>query len=168
MAEQRHRETQATLINELTDLGDASVVLVVGVPTFTFRRARSHRFTPTAAQLSQYFQNNRANGFDNNRIMANNFSNAIMTQGARMGEYRATAVSPGMDGGPLAADGAQNEDLFVHAGHITPQEGRAHGLPLAEFPLSCTVCSRWNFRSRRRRRQIMTKDGPNNRNSRGS
>ena len=131
---------QATLINELTDLEDATVNLVVGVPTFTFKDTLDPiALQQTAAQLSQYFQNNRANGFDNNGIMANNFSNAIMTQGARMGEYRATAVSPGMDGGPLAADGAQNEDLFVfHAGHITLKKGERMVLPLAEFPLSYT------------------------------
>ena len=124
---------QATLINELTDWQDANVNLVVGVPTFAFKDTLDPiSLQQTAAQLSHYFQNN---AFANpNSAFANNFSNGIMTQGARMGEYRAASGPAGMDQEPMTADGAQNEDLFIyHAGRISLRKGERLVLPLAEF-----------------------------------
>jgi hypothetical protein len=125
---------QATIINELADLQDAAVNLVVGVPTFAFKDTLDPiSLSQVAAQLSQYFQNN---AMANNGVFANNFSNAIMGQQARMTEIRPTAPA-GLDQEPMTADGAQNEDLFVfHAGHITLKKGERMVLPLAEFPLA--------------------------------
>jgi len=102
---------QATIINEMTDLHETDVNLVIGVPTFAFKDTIDPiALQQTAAQLSQYFQNDpRADGRQG--LLAGNFGNAIMTQTARMSEYR-----PNSEPGPAppdAMEGSGSEDLFV-------------------------------------------------------
>lgn len=98
---------QATLINELTDLKDATVNLVVGVPSFYFKdTADPIGLSQALAQLSPYFQTDASTQFA--------LSNSMMTQQiARGGEVRrgpapAPDLGPNLDGG-----GSANEDLFV-------------------------------------------------------
>lgn len=129
---------QATLLNELADLEDASVNLVIGVPTFAFKDT----IDPIAlqqglAQLSQYFQTD-AGG--RNSLLAQNFSNAIMTQQARVSEYQ-PSVFAGLTGslGPEIGEPERNEDLFVfNVQHVTLRKGERLVLPIAEFTLPYT------------------------------
>jgi hypothetical protein len=123
---------QATILNELTDLVDADVNLVIGVPSFAFKDTIDPiALQQTAAQLSQFFGGN-PNG--RNSLIAQNFSNAIMTQQGRMGEYRA---GEGQDAaGPELPEGAKNEDLFVFSlKHITLKKNERMVVPLAEYTL---------------------------------
>ena len=127
---------QATLLNELADLEDASVNLVVGVPTFAFKDTLDPMSVQQGiAQLSQYFQSDT--GYRNSPV-ASQFSNAIMSQAARMNDYR----------GPISGDGAgtirpditdsnKSEDLFVfRVEHVTLRRGERMVMPVAEFTLS--------------------------------
>ncbi len=80
---------QATLINELIDLENASVQLVVGVPSFKFKEtldpiAGTSANADTSSELSAYF----AHGSQSAHAM----SNAMMTQVARMSDFRGTPV----------------------------------------------------------------------------
>ena len=103
---------QATLINELADLENASVDLVVGVPTFAFKET----LDPMALQqsivnLSQYFQTDTGS---RNSPLAYQFSNAIMSQSIRAAEYRSTPEAPASGSlGPEIGDAEKSEDLFV-------------------------------------------------------
>lgn len=126
---------QATLLNELADLSDVSLNLVVGVPTFAFKdtldpMALQHNL----AQLSPYFQNNSSY---RNSPIASQFSNAIMTQTPRMGEYRAAPPGGGSGSrGPDIADSGKSEDLFVYrVEHVTLRKGERMVLPVTEFTL---------------------------------
>ncbi len=96
---------QATLINELTDLKDATVNLVIGVPSFYFKdTADPIGLSQALAQLSPYFQTDMSTQFA--------LSNAMMTQQARGGEVRHAPRPAGPDLGPDLG-GEANEDLFV-------------------------------------------------------
>ena len=123
---------QATILNELTDIVDADVNLVIGVPSFAFKDTLDPiALQQTAAQLSQFFNNPAGAG--RSSLMAQNFSNAIMTQQARMGEYRA---GEGQDAGPDLPEGAKNEDLFVFSlKHITLKKNERMVVPVAEYKL---------------------------------
>jgi hypothetical protein len=126
---------EATLINEMVDLQDATCNLVVGVPTFDFKdTADPIGLQQAVAQLSQYFRADAAT--------AGAFSNAIMTQtGARMSERMADApaAQPAprpMDLGPEMAGTEQAEDLFIYTvKHVTLRKGQRMVLPVVEFPL---------------------------------
>src|SRR4029078_9146173 len=99
---------QATLLNELTDLKDATVNLVVGVPSFYFKEtADPIALSQAVAQLSPYFQTDASTHYA--------MSNAMMTQVARGGEVRqGKGPAPGApDLGPEVGGGSQSEDLFV-------------------------------------------------------
>ena len=129
---------EATLINEMMDLEDVSVNLVVGVPTFTFKDTIDPlALQQTAAQLSQFFQNDPSGNLRNGAL-AGNFNNAIMSQSARMNEYRPPAeLSPGS--GPELGETTRSEDLFVfNAGHLSLKKGERMVLQLAEFSLPYT------------------------------
>jgi hypothetical protein len=98
---------QATLLNELTDLKDATVNLVIGVPSFYFKETTDPiALSQAVAQLSPYFQTDASTQYA--------LSNSMMTQVARGGEVRRApgggAAAPDL-GPPL--DGQQSEDLFV-------------------------------------------------------
>jgi hypothetical protein len=99
---------QATIINEMTDLHETDVNLVIGVPTFAFKETIDPiALQQTAAQLSQYFQNTDGR----QGLLAANFSNAIMTQTARMSEYRPNSEPSSAPAD--AMESSQSEDLFV-------------------------------------------------------
>ena len=127
---------QATLLNELADLEDASVNLVIGVPTFAFKDTIDPiALQQNLAQLSQYFQT--SGGSPNSQLLAYNFSNAIMSQQARAGDYRGPS-EPGQGAGlgPEIGEADQNEDLFVfNVQHVTLKKGERMVLPVAEFSL---------------------------------
>src|SRR6185436_14680547 len=94
---------QATLINELTDLENATAHLVIGVPNFAFASMTDPMsLQQSAAQLSGHFAQPAAlaGNFDNGTPYA--FSNAIMTQQARMTEVRGAARPQGA--APAAID----------------------------------------------------------------
>jgi hypothetical protein len=102
---------QATIINEMTDLHDTDVNLVIGVPTFAFKDTIDPiALQQTVAQLSQYFQN-AADGRQG--LLAGNFSNTIMTQTARMSEYRPNTEPGSSSTTTDAMESSRSEDLFV-------------------------------------------------------
>jgi len=120
-------ELQATLVNELADLHDVSMHLVVGVPTFAFE----HTLDPIGLQdqiadLGQYFRRADQSG--------NMFSNAIMTQSARMAETRDFMPAGGPGGPPDVEVGGteSQEDLYVfHVDHVTLARGERLVVPIA-------------------------------------
>jgi hypothetical protein len=106
--------------------------LVVGVPSFDFKDTIDPiALQQTLAQLSQYFQSGVQT--------ANMMSNAIMTQTARMGEYRAAnaaAPAPPIDLGPEVKGSQKSEDLFVFTvEHITLKKGERMVIPVTDFTL---------------------------------
>lgn len=126
-------ELQATLVNELADLDDARVHMAVGVPSFAFE----HTPDPIALreglnQLGVFFQRADAN------MTGGMLSNALLSQTARMGEYRdfgggsaganAPAPAPELSGGERA------EDLFVFSvDHVSLRKGARMVLPLVSY-----------------------------------
>lgn len=128
-----HLKLQATLINELADLKDVTANLVIGVPTFQFAETPDPiGLQQAVAQLGAYFRRDSSTAYA--------FSNAIMSQSARMGEMRAPVAGPGggapPDMGPEVAGGGKNEDLFVFTvKHVTLKRGSRMVLPVAEFEL---------------------------------
>jgi hypothetical protein len=127
---------QATLLNELADLDDVAVNLVIGVPTFSFKDTLDPMaLQQTLAQLSQYFQNDTSL---RNSAVALNFSNAIMSQSARMSDVRSADQAGGTGGalGPELGDSTKSEDLFVFSvQHVTLKKGERMVVPVAEFTL---------------------------------
>src|SRR5262249_6684252 len=129
---------QATILNELTDLNDATVNLVVGVPSFYFKEtADPIALSQAVAQLSPYFQTDASTQYA--------LSNAMMTQVARGGEVRhGKGGGPGGGGGaaapadlgPELGGGSQSEDLFVFTvKNVTLAKGQRMVLPVAQFTL---------------------------------
>jgi hypothetical protein len=125
---------QATIINELTDLHETDVNLVIGVPTFAFKETIDPiALQQAAAQLSQYFQSNPSADVRNG-LLAANFSNAIMTQTARMGEYRQTSAEPAGD--PVDIEGSRTEDLFVfNIKRVTLRKGERTAVHIVEYTI---------------------------------
>jgi hypothetical protein len=126
---------QATILNELTDLDRATVHLVVGAPSFAFEDTPDPVGLADAfPQLSRYFQTGDRTGYALQNA-------AIMTQGARAGEYgafrRADApADPTRPGGGGDAPGEGNEDLFLFTlKDLTLKKGERMVLPVAEFTL---------------------------------
>jgi hypothetical protein len=126
---------QATVLNELTDLDNATVQLVIGVPSFYFRDTIDPMaLQQTAAQLSQFFQSGAGRAFDNGRsLLANNFGNALMTQTARMGDYANAGEGQPPSNGANVPESARNEDLYVFTVRkVTLKKGERAVFPLAE------------------------------------
>lgn len=125
---------QATLINELIDLDDVTANLVIGMPSFAFKDTVDPiAIQGAVAQLSPYFR-------DQSQTAAG-FSNAIMSQTARMGEHRARVDDmslPGADAiGPEVSGSDRSEDLFVFTvNHVTLKRGQRMVLSVAEFKLN--------------------------------
>jgi len=122
---------QATLLNEMIDLDDVTANLVIGVPSFAFKDTLDPiALQEAAAQLSQYFE-------EQNRT-AYAFSNAIMTQTARMSEYRGSGQNSNDGGGAEeeVTGMGKDEDLFVFTvKHITLKKGERLVVPLVDFEL---------------------------------
>ncbi len=128
-------QLQATLINELTDLRDATANLVVGVPSFAFQDMPDPiGLQQSVAQLGQHFQQGVRTQFA--------LSNAMMSQVAggmgagRFGEDRGTLPSdqPPGDLGPEVAGSSKAENLFVFTvRNITLKKGQRMVLPVNEY-----------------------------------
>jgi hypothetical protein len=120
----------------LADLKDVKAHLVIGVPTFAFKETVDPiSLQQTVAQLSSHFRQGAQTAYA--------FSNAIMTQSARMGETRGGAqggeaeAGPAMDLGPEMAGGRKTEDLYVFTvEHITLKKGERMVVPVAEYELA--------------------------------
>jgi hypothetical protein len=121
---------QATILNELTDLENVTCNLVVGVPTFAFQETIDPIVLgQSVAQLSQYFQRDSQT--------AHAFSNAMMTQHARMGEQVARVAAPLVrDLGPELPGSSKSEDLFVYTiKGLSLKKGQRVVVPVAEYAL---------------------------------
>ncbi|MBV9470052.1 MAG: hypothetical protein JO316_00390 [Abitibacteriaceae bacterium] len=121
---------QATLLNELTDLEDVTANLVIGVPSFAFKDTLDPiSLQQTMARLSSYFEQDARTAYG--------FSNAVMTQSARAGEYSvADSTTPARNLGPEVADTNHNEDLFIFTlKHVTLKKGERMVVPVAEYQL---------------------------------
>jgi len=119
---------QATLLNELTDLDDATCHLVVGVPTFAFEdMVDPISLQDRLASLSEHFRRDARTAYA--------LSNAMMSQSAIA---RAVPSAPaGPDLGPQVGEAGRNEDLFVFTvDHVTLAKGQRMVLPVAEFKLT--------------------------------
>jgi hypothetical protein len=117
-------QLQAALQNDLIDLEDATVNLVIGVPSFEFKDL----VDPISLQreLAQV-----AERMDFGQNFSNRLSNSLMTQAAGFVEQDAAAALPGAVSGAEAA-----EDLFVFTvQRITLKKGERMVLPLREFTL---------------------------------
>ncbi|MBA4187950.1 MAG: hypothetical protein C0467_08015 [Planctomycetaceae bacterium] len=125
---------QATLLNELTDLNDATVNFVVGVPSFYFKDTTDPiALSQAVAQLSPYFQTDASTQYA--------LSNAMMTQVARGGEVRHAKgprqpdVAPDL-GPEIGGGGSQSEDLFVFTvKNVTLAKGQRMVLPVSQFTI---------------------------------
>ncbi|RMH24810.1 MAG: hypothetical protein D6692_12200 [Planctomycetota bacterium] len=124
-------ELQATLVNELADLEDATVHMAVGAPSFAFEHTPDPMgLNDSLGQLGMFFQ--RADDARTGGML----SNAIMSQSARMGEYRG---QPGAGGGeapasPELSGSERAEDLFVFSmKSVTLKKGARMVLPLAAY-----------------------------------
>ena len=122
-------QLQATLLNELTDLEGVTAHLVIGVPTFEFKGTPDPiALSEAAAQLSQYFQESSQTAYA--------FSNAMMTQVARMNEVPTPSPQGAVDLGPEIADQAANEDLYLFTvTGLTLKKGERMVVRVAEFEL---------------------------------
>lgn len=123
---------QATILNELTDLENVTCNLVVGVPTFAFQETLDPiALNQAVAQLSQYFHKDSQT--------AHAFSNAMMTQHARMSEnvqrVREVPAHP-RDLGPEIPGSTKSEDLFVYTiKGLSLKKGQRAVVPVAEYTL---------------------------------
>ncbi len=122
-------QLQATLLNELTDLRKVTAHLVVGVPNFDFKSTLDPiALSGGVVPLSQYFQEPSQT--------AHAFSNAMMTQVARMGEQRnmQPAGQPAANLGPELPGGGKQEDLYIFTvKELSLKRGERMVVPIVEF-----------------------------------
>lgn len=123
---------QASLINELTDFRNATVDLVIGVPSFAYKDTPDPiALQQTFAQLSQYFRT------DAGRTL----SNALMAQapravGGALYEEEGAPPPPAPDLGPEIAGTGASEDLFVFTvKNVSLRKGERMTLPVSEYTL---------------------------------
>lgn len=115
---------QATLLNELADLSDATVNLVVGVPSFYFKdQADPIALAQAVAQLSPFFEADAST--------QHALSNAMMTQVA--GPARRRAPVPADLGPDAGGTGSASEDLYVFTlKNVTLAKGQRVVVPVSE------------------------------------
>ena len=121
---------QATLVNELVDLQDATANFVIGVPSFALKDTIDPlSLQNTFARLSPLF--------DPASRSAGAFDNSIQTQMASNSYRRINddvAEQPGNAAG--IADGGQSEDFFVFtAKNLSLRKGERMAFPLAQYDL---------------------------------
>jgi hypothetical protein len=120
---------QATLLNELTDMENATCHLVIGVPSFYFKGTNDPMALQQAlVKLSPYFQ-------EDSQMGSQAVSNVMMTQVARMSEVRRPepAAPAAADLGPEIAGGEKAEDLYVFTvKNVTLRKGQRMVVPVAE------------------------------------
>jgi len=131
---------QATVLNELIDLEDATLQLVIGMPSFYFKDTVDPiALQQAAAELSQFFQTEPAR----NRagLLARNFDNAVMsqmTQVRRAGDFQGNETAEPA-AGQAATDGGKHEDLYIFTvPKFTLKKGERAILPLAEYSVPYT------------------------------
>lgn len=124
----------ATVENRLRDLKDIRLDLVVGVPTFPFK----DQIDPFALNGSVADVVRR---LDRNSIIASQFSNAAILQGATNGTIGAQSADYGSNEGSSASatrvdSGTKNEDMFVYTvEHVSLAKGERMVLPVARYEL---------------------------------
>ncbi len=121
---------QATLVNELVDLQDATANFVIGVPSFALKDTIDPlSLQNTFARLSPLF--------DPASRSAGAFSNGIQSQIASNSYRRINddaAEQPGNAAG--VADAGKNEDFFVFtAKNLSLRKGERMAFPLAQYDL---------------------------------
>lgn len=118
---------QATLVNELADLDDATVNLVIGVPTFAFSGTPDPiSLQQTFAQLGQYFDQNSRGNYA--------LSNSIMSQVAGYSGRAMSDMPEAPAPQPEVAGSAANEDLYVFTvNHVTLRKGERMVLPVEQY-----------------------------------
>jgi hypothetical protein len=125
---------QATLINEIADLDDATLHLVIGVPSFEFKEIPDPiSLQKTFTQLSSYFQPDSRSAFA--------FSNAIMSQQAvptrNIRQEPAPESRGEIDLGPDIAESAKAEDLFVFTvKSVSLHKGQRMVFTIGEFTMN--------------------------------
>jgi hypothetical protein len=121
---------QATLVNELVDLQDATANFVIGVPSFALKDTVDPlSLQNTFARLSPLFEPTSRS--------AGAFSNAIQAQMAS-NSYRRINDDDGEQPGNAAgiADAGNSEDFFVFtAKNIALRKGERMAFPLAQYEL---------------------------------
>jgi len=127
---QAHIKLQATLINELTDFDNATVHLVVGVPSFCFGdMVDPMALQEAVAQLAQNFQGQQG------RNMQWAMSNAIMSQQMERGNEPPGGNWTTADDGDAGLAG-RHEDLFIFTlEHVSLRKGERMVVPVTEFTL---------------------------------
>lgn len=120
---------QATLINEMLDLRDATVHLVIGVPSFAYEHTPDPMsLQNTFAQLSPYF--------DKSSRASQVLSNALMGQAGRMSERTGAAADGGADAMPDVVSGQKSEDYYVFTVKgVTLKKGARMVVPVADFTI---------------------------------
>lgn len=122
---------QATLVNELVDLQDATANFVIGVPSFALKDTVDPlSLQNTFARLSPLF--------DPASRSAGAFSNGIQTQMAS-NSYARINDDAGEQPGNAAgiADGGTNEDFYVFtAKNLSLRKGERMAFPLAQYDLA--------------------------------
>ncbi|MDP7162029.1 MAG: hypothetical protein QF792_00865, partial [Phycisphaerae bacterium] len=118
---------QVTLVNDLTDLKDATVHLVIGVPTFAFAGMTDPiSLQEAAAEVARRYPG----GARSREAM-------LMSQRVSMDVGRAAAEAPRPGGGPEVTAAEGKEDLFVFTvQHVTLKKGRRMVLPVKDFSLN--------------------------------
>jgi len=128
-----HIKLEATIINEMVDLGDVTANLVIGVPSFAFKDdVDPIGLQQVLAQLSQHFSQDARTRYG--------LSNAIMSQQMQPGDRAEQPREPGAAGpanlGPEITGGAKSEDLYVFTvKHVTLKKGQRLVMPVAEFTI---------------------------------
>ena len=119
-------QLQATLVNDLVDLDDATVNLVVGVPAFAF----ADMVDPIALQ-QQTAQVAQAAARAQSQRFSNFLSNSLTTQVAGFG---AAAQGAAAATGPEVGDAEATEDLFVFpVQNVTLAKGERLVVPIGRF-----------------------------------
>lgn len=124
----------ATVENRLRDLKDIRLDLVVGVPTFPFK----DQIDPFALNGSVADVVRR---LDRNSIIASQFSNAAILQGATNGTVGAQGADyssneSSFSGATRVDSGTKNEDMFVYTvEHVSLAKGERMVLPVARYEL---------------------------------
>ena len=121
---------QATLVNELVDVNDATVNLVIGVPSFAFKDTVDPlALQNTFARLSPLF--------DPATRSAGAFSNAIQAQAASPSYARLNDDAGGQAGNAAGiTEGGGNEDFFVFTvKNLSLRKGERRAFPLAQYDL---------------------------------
>ncbi len=137
-AQEATLELEAMVINDLADITDAEMFFVVGVPHFLFKETLSPLSLSNAfAGVSGYFTSG-----------TNQFSNAIMTQTARMGERAAG------DGGEASAMIPEDQslpamsvdELFLYrVDKIALKKGERTSLRLFSQTVPCREVFEWTI-----------------------